>query len=194
MFGFPPPPTSPEPPLSGWEPPIPCDSFEHRIFRIHRLLRRAAMFGVLHEHGHGRSRRRQVFQGQGRVLAVLSMQSPIAQNELAYVIGVRPQSLGEVLSKLEDAGLVRREVDPNDARARLVHITDAGLEKAKELAEQPHIDATSGLTDEQRDQLCALLDLVIDHLEETHKNEQEPPEGPPHRMRGRGRHGHWHEH
>ena len=40
-------------------------------------------------------------RGQGRVLAILKMQPEISQKELLYLLDMRPQSLGELLSKLE---------------------------------------------------------------------------------------------
>ena len=108
-----------------------------------------------------------VYQGQGRALAILAMRSPIAQRELAYLLGVRPQSLGEVLAKLENAGLITREVDPNDARARLVAITDEGKQQAKKIENTPQFDALDVLSDEEKTHFLELLERVTVNLEET---------------------------
>lgn len=39
--------------------------------------------------------------GQGRVLAILKMQSDITTKDLSYILGIRQQSLNELLKKLE---------------------------------------------------------------------------------------------
>ncbi|MBF6351737.1 MULTISPECIES: MarR family winged helix-turn-helix transcriptional regulator [Nocardia] len=46
--------------------------------------------------------------------------------ELAQAAGMTQQSMGELVGQLESAGLVRRQVDPVDRRARQVVCTPAG--------------------------------------------------------------------
>ncbi|MEU4313468.1 MarR family transcriptional regulator [Nocardia sp. NPDC024068] len=46
--------------------------------------------------------------------------------DLADAAGMTQQSMGELVGRLEAAGLVRREVDPGDRRARRVVCTPAG--------------------------------------------------------------------
>lgn len=46
--------------------------------------------------------------------------------ELAEAAGMTQQSMGELVGQLEQAGLVRRQVDPLDRRARRVVCTEAG--------------------------------------------------------------------
>lgn len=46
--------------------------------------------------------------------------------ELAEAARMTQQSMGELVGQLEQAGLVRRQVDPRDRRARLVVCTEAG--------------------------------------------------------------------
>ncbi|WP_433492267.1 MarR family winged helix-turn-helix transcriptional regulator [Nocardia grenadensis] len=47
--------------------------------------------------------------------------------ELAEAAGMTQQSMGELVGQLELAGLVRREIDPQDRRARRVVCTGTGL-------------------------------------------------------------------
>ncbi len=65
------------------------------------------------------------------------------------------------LDRLEAAGLVVRTVDPADARARLVRLTDAGLATVDRLVVE-HVAnehrLVAGLSLEQRDRLAALLE------------------------------------
>lgn len=46
--------------------------------------------------------------------------------ELAEAAGMTQQSMGELVGQLERAGLVRREIDPRDRRARRVVCTETG--------------------------------------------------------------------
>jgi len=46
--------------------------------------------------------------------------------ELADRLGIVPRSLTTVIDDLEEAGLVRREIDPRNRRAILLHLTERG--------------------------------------------------------------------
>jgi DNA-binding MarR family transcriptional regulator len=64
------------------------------------------------------------------------------------------------LDKLEDAGLITREPDPNDRRGTLIALTDKGRElidgvTGAHLANEARLLAA--LTAEEREQLAALL-------------------------------------
>lgn len=79
--------------------------------------------------GRGKGRRSAVDDprsGQGRVLLLLKNAGTISQRDLARVMGVRPQSLGELLGKLEAAGYVERTPNKDDRRVMDVCITEAG--------------------------------------------------------------------
>ena len=67
-----------------------------------------------------------ILRGQGRVLALLSMHGDMLQRDMCGELGIRPQSLGEVLVKLERAGYIERETSPKDRRTQTVRITEAG--------------------------------------------------------------------
>lgn len=158
-----------------------------RIFHLGMLLRRADGRG-----GRGRGPRHHS-QGQGRVLALLSLHSPVAQRDLGYLLGVRPQSLGEVLAKLEDQGLVARSADPDDARARLVSLTDAGRAAADELSRRPSTDPLAVLDAAERTAFLAMLDRITLGLEEAlgvDADEAGRMRERAHGHAGRGPHGH----
>lgn len=117
-------------------------------------------------------------QGQGRVLRLLSLHSPIAQKELAYLLGIRSQSLAEQIAKLEEAGLVERRPNPEDRRTSVVDLTEAGRETVeRNAASEPEIDPFAVLGDDEQRQLAEFLDRVIAGMEDR------LPEGPDPRMR-----------
>ena len=98
--------------------------------------------------------------GQNRILAVLVMQDGTSQKDLAYLLGIRPQSLTQALDSLESEGFVERQQDEDDKRTRRVYLTDAGRSRAAKVAEdrkQYADDAFSMLTEQEKDQLAAIL-------------------------------------
>lgn len=122
-----------------------------------------------HGHGHGPGRchgkRR---RGQERVLTMVAMQEGINQKDLAFLLGIRPQTLGEMLQKLEERGLVARKKSEADARAIEVTLTDEGRARAAEIAERRALaaaDLFAVLTDEEKDQLASILDKLGAELE-----------------------------
>lgn len=124
---------------------------------------------VTHGYGnhkcHGGSGR----HGQNRVLAVLMMQDGTSQKDLAYLLGIRPQSLSEALAKLEESDMIERRHNENDRRVVNVYLTDAGRDRARKVAEdrkKSAADVFSVLTDEEKDQLSAMLGKVSAKLEE----------------------------
>lgn len=103
--------------------------------------------------------------GQGRVLRLLSLHSPVAQKELAYLLGIRSQSLAEQIGKLEEAGLVERRPNPQDRRSSVVELTEQGREAAEEVIAQPAEDFFEALDAQEKEQLAGLLDKVIEEME-----------------------------
>ncbi|UXX79690.1 MarR family transcriptional regulator [Reichenbachiella carrageenanivorans] len=65
------------------------------------------------------------------VLKVLSHQSSIAQNNLAFITNRDKTSLTRLIDTMEKKGLVIRSSDPNDKRIKLVSITTEGKSSVK---------------------------------------------------------------
>jgi len=51
--------------------------------------------------------------------------------QIAVRLGTEPTSLSRVLKKMEDQGLIYKEVDENDKRIMKIFLTDYGIEKRK---------------------------------------------------------------
>ena len=64
----------------------------------------------------------------GAVLGRLDRSGPQSVSELAVAERVRPQSMAQTVSDLEDDGLVKRRPDPSDRRRALVELTERGLD------------------------------------------------------------------
>lgn len=53
-------------------------------------------------------------------------ESGVGQKRLRLILGVNRSSVSEMLCALEELGYVRREIDPNDRRCKIVWLTEAG--------------------------------------------------------------------
>lgn len=131
-----------------------------------------------HGHGHGRKCHH---RGQNRVLTMVSMQEGISQKDLAFLLGIRPQTLGEMLRKLEERELVERRKSEADGRVVEVSLTEAGRTRAAEIAERRKIvaaDMFAVLSEEEKGQLAAILDKLSAEFEKRFPNPHESHKNP----------------
>lgn len=160
------------------------------------LLRK--IFGFLHDSQRLARHAARPYQlrGQHRVLGVLAKEGTLIQSQLAEILDIRPSSLTELLSKLEERGLITRTPDESDKRVTNVSLTEAG-KQAVEGRDESDDDLLNslfeGLTDEELDQLSGLFDKLNASLKEKLPDRDERPDGF-HHHHGfggpRGPHGH----
>ncbi|MDL2319332.1 MarR family transcriptional regulator [Eubacteriales bacterium OttesenSCG-928-A19] len=107
-------------------------------------------------------------RGQGRVLLLLKMRPNISQRDLGFVLGMRNQTLGELLGKLERVGYITRTPSPRDRRAMIVHLTPEGEAAANTVGAQQRAlgNPFECLTGEEQAQVSAAFDKMIAGLEE----------------------------
>jgi len=94
-----------------------------------RLLNLA--FGALIEDLHARLAARgwpAMRPAYGYVLVSAQSAEPCRVTDLAPVLGVTKQAASQVVDAMAELGLVRRDADPSDARARCVVLTERGRE------------------------------------------------------------------
>lgn len=117
----------------------------------------------------------EVFASQGLnahqfgVLVQVSREPGSSQAALARGVLVTPQSIGEILTQMETAGLISRTPPPRPGAAISVHITAHG--RAKLDATYPLVGAVNapsalGLTPAEALTLNELLHRVHDHLDD----------------------------
>lgn len=70
---------------------------------------------------------------EGHVLTYLRSYAPTPIGDLVRVFGIKQSTFTSVLDRLEEAGFLRREINPGDRRSFLIHITDGGRELAERL-------------------------------------------------------------
>ncbi|HZQ40872.1 MAG TPA: MarR family transcriptional regulator [Rhizomicrobium sp.] len=64
-------------------------------------------------------------RAQGIILARLSRQPGMTQNEMAGLCEVEPITIGRLVDRLEARGLLERRLDPADRRIRRLHLLPA---------------------------------------------------------------------
>jgi MarR family transcriptional regulator for hemolysin len=68
------------------------------------------------------------------VFLFLGRHGPSRAVDLAQAAGIRPQSMMKIVHELEALGLLRREEDPRDSRAKLIDFTPDGHQLIEELS------------------------------------------------------------
>lgn len=105
--------------------------------------------------------------GTASALWTVIQSSPIRLCELADRESVTAPTMSRIVAGLEDAGYIERQVDPDDARARLFSATPAGIElitNAQSVKARVLTDALAGLDASDRETVFQGLELLADAL------------------------------
>lgn len=109
---------------------------------------------------------RSLYEGkasQKRILIILNEVTDITQRELTARLGIQPGSASEILSKLENAGLILRRANEADRRTVDISLTDTGKQMAIEAAKQRslrHMEMFSCLSEREKEELLSLLEKI----------------------------------
>ena len=104
--------------------------------------------------------------GQFQVLAALRRRDPAPMNatELARASILTSGAMTAVLDRLEEQGLIRRQIDGDDRRARRITITEKGrtiIDRALEQRLAQHRALNAALSLEEREALSAILRKLL---------------------------------
>lgn len=107
-------------------------------------------------------------RGQGRVLLILSMQEEMTQKQLGYLLDMRNQSLGEILSKLEQKELITRIPSLEDKRTTMIKITPKGKHVVDQMNQESekHLDLFTCLNDDEKNHFNGYLERIIASLKQ----------------------------
>jgi DNA-binding MarR family transcriptional regulator len=104
---------------------------------------------------------------QARVLVFLSRNEGCTQARLADLCETDPMTLVRVLDRMEADGFLERRPDPNDRRAYRLYLkpaSDPVLAEITRIGDRARGAALSGLSNEERTQLIALLERIHSNL------------------------------
>lgn len=113
------------------------------------------------------ARRHDLTLPQWRALAELARKGGVSQVVLAGAIDADPMTVSGILDRLEKRGLVRREPDPSDSRAKIVRLTDDGLtlyDTAKAVGVELYQSAVLGMSPAELDAVANGLTRIRNNL------------------------------
>jgi MarR family transcriptional regulator, transcriptional regulator for hemolysin len=114
-----------------------------------------------------RARSLGVSRAQWQVLFVLSRTEGINQAGLAEALDVETITVGRMVDRLADAGLVERRADPADRRAWRLHLTERAhpiLAELRVVADQVMFETLAGISADDQAVLAELLGRVRANL------------------------------
>lgn len=108
--------------------------------------------------------------GEWSVVAQLATaDGTLTPSRLADATNVAASSMTHRLDRMTERGVVRRSPDPENRTRVLVELTEQGWELFEAAVREANVvesDILAGLTREERDQLAALLEVVISGLDD----------------------------
>ena len=133
------------------------------ILQLSRASRRS--------HGH----RHAISPGAFKLLRILSENETMKTSELAEALDIRPASLTEKLTRMEQRELISRVKDSNDSRIVLVSLTDKGkdlLETRKKNYEEMTDKLQNVLTEEEQGEFERISMKLINFFETQNPHER----------------------
>lgn len=106
-------------------------------------------------------------RAQWVILARLSRQPGLSQNEMAAICEVEPITVGRLIDRLEHRGLVERRSDPADRRIRRLHLLPAAqpvLDEISRYREELAEASLSGVDPAARDLFVEALLQIKNNL------------------------------
>jgi DNA-binding MarR family transcriptional regulator len=107
--------------MSQLQEPQATDFLLAQICRMHHGRARELLHGI------------GLYRGQPPVLDILHDEEGLTHTELATRLQVVPATVTKMLQRMEKAGFVVRQPDPEDQRVSRVYLTDAGREIRAEM-------------------------------------------------------------
>ena len=104
----------------------------------------------------------------GNVMEHLAFEDGLRLSDLASRAGITAQSMGQFVDELEELGYVERRPDPDDRRAKRVHLTRKGKRSSKiewEVVREVEAALSALLGEKRLAQLRASLREVVERVE-----------------------------
>ena len=131
---------------------------EERAQGIMRYFRRCYRF--IHFYADGGK------ASQWTLLRELRFHGSMTQRMLQEHVGIRQSSLSELVKKLEEQGVIRRQTCEDDRRQIIITLTEKGtalLEEAQEQNLRQQVEHLSVLTEEEQETLYVLMSKLNAH-------------------------------
>ena len=114
------------------------------------------------------SRREQISGAQGKVLHFLMMQTgDVFQKDIEEEYSLRPPSATELLKKMEQNGLIRREAAPDDARLKRIVVTERAMQYRDDIRAdilQLEAELTRGIPQEDMAAFFRAIEQMLENM------------------------------
>jgi DNA-binding MarR family transcriptional regulator len=118
---------------------------------------------------------------EGALLRAVYEEGTLTQRQLADRLFIGRAGAGQIIDRVEERGLVRRDADPIDRRVWRISLTDAGLALASRFPEayaSIRNELRAGLTLADRDRLEEALSVVKANAERLARSSDAPDKTP----------------
>ena len=115
---------------------------------------------------------------QNAVLLVLWQEDGLSQRELVDALNIRQATAAKTLERMERDGLIAREPHPNDARIKLIRLTDKARALEDEvtgIAREINANALAALDEHERGQFLEMLKRLIEQQRTLTGGEEDAP-------------------
>ena len=135
---------------------------------MHRLGKRMMILQLLRRRViHGKNSEKEIVPGQYPLLNYLSKNPEATQQELATMLFVSPASVAQSTKRLQKAGLLEKECNPNNLRQNRLRVTEAGQEAVngfRAFIESVDQQTLLGFSDAEIESLTHMLNRMIKNL------------------------------
>lgn len=112
-------------------------------------------------------------RGQMRVLHCILCNPGWGQKDIAEALYISPAAVADICKRLEQDGLLRRDVDPDNRRCKVLIVTEKGKEADRrhgEIFRMVDEQTFAGMTEEELSTLDNLLTKILDNLDGNQEN------------------------
>lgn len=107
-------------------------------------------------------------RGFGHILDLLTENKGMSQQQIADSLDIRPQSVSEAIAAMENQGLICKVSNESDRRSSFIYITDYGVARKIELANERLAKAKeilAPLSENEKNTLVELLEKITSALQ-----------------------------
>lgn len=112
-------------------------------------------------------------RGQMRVLHCILCNPGWGQKDIAEALYISPAAVADICKRLEQDGLLRRDVDSDNRRCKVLIVTEKGEEADRrhgEIFKMVDEQTFAGMTEEELSTLDNLLTKILDNLDGNQEN------------------------
>lgn len=110
---------------------------------------------------------------QLRVIAYISKNKTVLQKELEEFLGIRRSSVTSLLQNMEKSGILERYASGEDARIKIISLTEKGKKLDENLKNYIHLleeKMLAGFSEEEKEALRGFLVRMEENLEKTERS------------------------